>query len=243
MERQFRDMRESIFLQSEEIRILRAEKAETTAQYNELLTYVRQIFLLLSNSSPSAKRKIQEASDESPCKYARNLSLDLEQVDQEMLLLNQESIQTEPLQEPKNALQFLKPFAEVLKELKGLELSVCLKRAVKERWFVSEQIPVEAGSTGRNIKAKVLCVLRFTSEHVLSAEEKEEWVRKNSPKREDPNFAIWEANLGSFAMDVEKRLIQKLSELEKQKGIVVKKGKKMVSGISKRIEDLSKVKK
>jgi hypothetical protein len=213
MERQFRDMRESVFLQSEEIRILRAEKADTTAQYNELLTYVRQIFLLLSNSSPSAKRKIQEASDESPCKYARNRSLDLD--DQEMLLLNQESIQTEPLQEPKNALQFLKPFAEVLKELKGLELSVCLKRAVKERWFQSEQIPVEAGSTGRNIKAKVLCVLRFTSEHVLSAEEKEEWMRKNNPKREDPNFAIWEANLGSFAMDVEKRLIQKLSDLKK----------------------------
>ncbi len=120
---------------------------------------------------------------------------------------------------------------------------MCLKRGIRERWFGpnSKEIPIDkTTSSGRNNKSKILRVLKFVKERVMTADEIEIWLNKKIPSREDPVFASWEASLGTFAISAEKRSMQKLLALEKERGLVVKKGTNLVSGISKRIEDIEK---
>ena len=213
--------------------------------------------VLAPSPSVSKRRHTVEDRNGGPAKVSKNQLSDvasnlLQHEETSLSEANAEKISSEPnanAAASKNALDLVRSdsIVDAIKDLSGYQLWMSLKRGIRDKWFGPnpKRIPVadESNSTGRNNRLKILKVLNFVEEQVMTADETETWLKCKVPKREDPEFSSWEANLGTFAIRVEKRAIEKLLELERSCGIIVKKGTNLVSGIAKRIDDLEKAQK
>jgi hypothetical protein len=240
-ERQVRNLNGEISSLKETLSVVQSQNAE-------MLSYMRSHVLAPSPSLSKRKHNCDDMeANLNPNKVSKQQLSDVASA----LVLDKED--NDSPQEPssehtvpkKNAFDILKHdrVVEKVKDLKGFELFVCLKRAIRERWFVkNSDIPIEnsESSTGRNNKAKIIRVLEFVQAKVMEKDEIDSWLIQKVPRREDPEFSSWEARLGTFVMKTEKKTIEKLVTLEKERGIFVKKGTNKVSGISKRIDEMEK---
>ncbi len=87
-------------------------------------------------------------------------------------MVKKKQFQNSKPRQPKSAFNLLKPdrVVESVKDLSGFELSMCLKRGIRERWFGPnpKEIPIEKmTSNGRNNKAKILRTLKFVKDKVI----------------------------------------------------------------------------
>jgi hypothetical protein len=215
---------------------------ELKGQIAEILNYTR-LLAISPAASPSKKRKLSVIEEEET-----DFQPEKQQEDQKQLPATTTSSSTSSSSSShssqNNALKLLTPYSsESYIELSGLELFECLKRAIKHRWFLSRNVPVKADD--RKVRHKILKVLDFVRNEVITEDELNVWVKAVPPQRSDASFSEWEQNFLKFCKELEKRAFQILQDQESTSGIppVKKKGtNSKVSFICSRLEGLQKKK-
>jgi hypothetical protein len=243
LERQVSSMRGEINSLNAQLHVANNKLDEVIKQNKEMLTYLRNS--AVTPISPTKKRKLvsnssnsHDADDFPPSEAEREPHLNESPHEPEKTDADSSLNLSMANQEAPNALKLLTPYTESFVELAGFELLDCLKKAMKHRWLVTRAVPVKQDQ--RQTKSKIMKVIDFVADFVLTEEEIKKWARGFPPKRVEPGFVKWEQDLHDFCKDVERRTMASVEAEERTVGLNIKKGSNKISGICKRLEDIEK---